>query len=90
MAEGKEIIKIDGKDYLLEKPIKADIALLGASICDEIGNCVYLGTTQNFNPIMATAADTVIVEAEKFVKAGDIAPENVRTPAIFVDHIYVK
>jgi acetate CoA/acetoacetate CoA-transferase alpha subunit len=90
VAEGKEVITVDGKEYLLEKPIKADIALLGATLADEDGNLVYVGTTQNFNPLMATAADVVIVEAEKVVKTGEIAPEQVHTPAIFVDYIYSK
>ena len=75
---------------MLEKPLKADIALLGATVADEAGNLVYVGTTQNFNPLMATAADVVIVEAEKLVKVGEIAPEQVHTPAMFVDHIFVK
>ena len=90
IAEGKEIIKVDGKDYLLEKPLGADIALIGASIADEFGNVIYKGTTQNFNPVMAMAADKVIVEAEKVVKVGEIAPEAVHTPGIFVDYIYRK
>ena len=90
VAEGKEIITIDGKDYLLERPLRADIALLGATVADESGNLIFVGTTQNFHPLMATAADLVIVEAEKVVKVGDIAPEQVHTPAIFVDYIYEK
>ena len=61
-----------------------------ATIADEKGNLVYTGTTNNFNPLMATAADVVIVEAEKVVKVGEIAPERVHTPAMFVDYIYSK
>lgn len=87
VAEGKEVINIDGKDYLLEKPIKADIAILAGSIVDEKGNVWYSKTTRNFNPLIATAADIVIVEAEKVVKVGEIDPENVMTPHIFVDYI---
>lgn len=90
IAEGKEVVTVDGKEYLLEKPLRADLALLAATVSDEAGNLVYVGTTQNFNPLMATAADMVIVEAEKFVKIGEIAPECVHTPAIFVDYIYSK
>lgn len=90
VAQGKEIVKVDGKEYLLEKPLKADIALIGATISDETGNLVYKGTTQNFNPLMATAADMVIVEAETLVNVGEIAPECVHTPAIFIDYIYTK
>lgn len=89
VAEGKQIINIDGKDYLLEKPVRADVALIAASVVDESGNCMYKGTTQNFNPIMATAADIVIVEAERLVKTGEIAPEAVHTPNIFIDYIYI-
>ncbi|MFA7115964.1 MAG: CoA transferase subunit A [Bacteroidales bacterium] len=90
IADGKSIVKVDGKEYLLEKPLGADIAFLGANIVDESGNCVYLGTTKNFNPDMATAADIVVVEAEKVVPVGEIAPENVHTPSILVDYIYRK
>ncbi len=88
VAEGKQVINIDGKDYLLEKPIHADIALLGASLADTDGNLVYYGTTQNFNPLMAAAADTVIAEVERLVEPGEISPEAVHTPAMFVDYIY--
>lgn len=87
VAEGKQVINVDGKDFLLEKPVHADVAIIAANIVDESGNCVYKGTTQNFNPMMATAADLVIVEAEKLVKVGEIAPEAVHTPNIFVDFI---
>ena len=90
VAEGKETVVVDGKTYLLEKPLKADVALIGATVADESGNLVYVGTTQNFNPLMATAADLVIAEAEKVVKVGEIAPEAVHTPAMFVDYIYSK
>ncbi|MCY1636670.1 CoA transferase subunit A [Marinifilum sp. D737] len=87
IAEGKEVVIVDGKEYLLEKPLRADIALIGASISDKQGNLIYKGTTQNFNPLMATAADLVIAEAEKMVEVGEISPEQVRTPSIFVDYI---
>ncbi|RUT78115.1 CoA transferase subunit A [Ancylomarina longa] len=87
VAEGKEIITVDGKDFLLEKPLRADVALIGASISDTLGNLTYRGTTQNFNPLMATAADLVIVEAQEMVKAGDLKPEEIKTPSIFVDYI---
>lgn len=90
VADGKQIINIDGKDYLLEKPISADIAIIGATVADECGNLYYEGTSQNFNPLMAMAADVVIVEAEKIVKKGEIKPEHVHTPGIFVNYIYAK
>lgn len=90
IADGKEVVKVDGKDYLLEKPLKADIAFLRANIVDEEGNMVFLGTTQNFNPMMATAADYVVVEAEKLVKKGEIAPEQVHVSGVYVNAIYVE
>lgn len=89
IENGKQTVEVEGKKYLLEKPLGADLAIIGASVADEEGNLVYNGTTQNFNPLMAMAADRVIVEAEKMVGAGDIKPENVHTPGIFVDHIFV-
>lgn len=85
IEEGKQKLTIDGKEYLLEKPLRADIALLGASIADESGNLVYKGTTQNFNRVMATAADLVIAEVKEIVKVGEIPMEQVHTPALFVD-----
>ena len=87
VEEGKEKITVDGKEYLLEKPLHADIALLGANIADDSGNLIYKGTTQNFNPMMATAADLVIAEAQEIVKTGEIAPERVHTPALLVDYL---
>lgn len=88
VAENKQVITIDGKEFLLEKPIRADIAFVRGSLVDTKGNVFYNKTTQNFNPLMATAADLVIVEAEKVVEPGDIAPECVHTPSMFVDHVY--
>ncbi len=87
VEEGKEIVEIDGKEYLLEIPIKADVALIRGSKVDQKGNVWYRNSTRNFNPIMAMAAKRVIVEAEEVVKVGDIDPNNVATPHIFVDHI---
>ncbi len=84
---GKQKMVINGKEYLLEMPIRADVALIFGSIVDKSGNVVYKGTTQNFNPLMAFAADMVICEAEKIVEVGEIAPENVRTPGVLVDYI---
>lgn len=87
VAEGKQIVNVDGKDYLLEKPLRADIALVGASLGDKAGNLVYRGTSQNFNPLMASAADLVIAEVNELVEIGEIAAENVKTPSIMVDFI---
>lgn len=85
VEEGKQKLTVDGKEYLLEKPLRADVALIGASVCDKFGNLVYRGTSQNFNPLMATAADLVIAEVKEEVE--EIAPENVKTPYLFVDYI---
>ena len=87
VEEGKQIINVEGKDFLLETALRADLALIGASIADEEGNLYYKGTTQNFNPLMATAADLVIAETKEIVKTGEIAMENVHTQALFVDYI---
>ncbi len=89
VAEGKQVMQVDGKEYLLEKPLRADVALLGASISDRDGNLVYRGTMQNFNPLMAMAADMVIAETSELVETGDLKPEDVRTPSIFVDYIAI-
>lgn len=87
VAEGKEIKVINGKEYLFETPLRADVALLKASIVDKKGNMVFKKTMKNFNPIMATAADLVIVEADKIVEVGEIDPEHVMCSGIFVDYI---
>jgi len=89
VADGKQIIILDGKEYLLEKALRGDIALLGASIADTTGNLHYRGTTQNFNPLMAMACDTVIAEVEALVSAGEISMENVHTQGILVDYLVV-
>ena len=87
VAEGKDIITVDGKEFILEKPLKADVSLIGASVSDTHGNLTYRGTSQNFNPLMATAGDIVIVEAEKIVESGTFKPEEVKTPSIYIDFI---
>ncbi|NLW24178.1 MAG: acetate CoA-transferase subunit alpha [Clostridia bacterium] len=87
VEEGKEILEVNGKKYLLELPLKADIALIKAYKADTFGNLVYRGTARNFNPLMAMAADLVIVEAEEIVEVGALNPEEIVTPGIFVDKI---
>jgi acetate CoA/acetoacetate CoA-transferase alpha subunit len=87
IAEGKQVINVKGRDYLLELPLKADAALIVGYKVDRNGNIWYKGTTRTFNVVMATAADLVIVEAEHIVELGDIEPENVVTQGIFVDYI---
>jgi len=89
VAEGKQTITLDGKEYLLEKALRGDVALLGATIGDTAGNLHYKGTTQNFNPLMAMACDTVIAEIEELVPAGEIPMENVHTPGIVVDFLTI-
>jgi len=87
LAKGKEIKEIDGKDYLLQNALKADVAIIKAWKADPLGNLVYYKTAQNFNPIMATAADYVIVEVDEFVELGALSPEEIVTPHLFVDAI---
>jgi 3-oxoadipate CoA-transferase, alpha subunit len=87
LAEGKEQRTIDGRDYLLEYPIKGDVALIGAYVGDRMGNLVYRKTARNFGPVMATAAALTIAEVRRVVEIGAIDPEAVVTPGIFVDRI---
>ncbi len=87
VAQGKQIIEIDGQEWLLERPLRADAALLKAARADTLGNLEYRLAGLNFNPVMASAADLVIAEVEQIVEPGQIPPERVGTPAVFVDHI---
>ncbi|GAA0124900.1 acetate CoA-transferase subunit alpha [Clostridium sp. ATCC 25772] len=87
IEEGKEKITVNGKEYLLELPLKADVALLFGSKVDKKGNIYYHEATRNFNPLIAMAADIVIVEAEELVEAGELDPNIVVTPSVFVDYI---
>ena len=87
LAEGKETREINGRDYVLEYPIFADIALVSAFRADRLGNLVYRKTARNFGPIMATAARTTIVQVDELVADGALDPESVVTPGIFVDRV---
>lgn len=87
VAEGKQTVEVDGRSFLLEKPIRADFALVAAARADYRGNLVYLGTARNFNPIIAMAATTVIVEAQEIVPTGALTPDEIITPHILVDHL---
>jgi len=87
LAEGKETRTIDGRDYVLEMPIRGDVALIGAHTADRMGNLTYRKTARNFGPVMATAARTTIVEVAHVVDIGGIDPEVVVTPGIYVDTI---
>ncbi|WP_413282984.1 CoA transferase subunit A [Vibrio sp. MA40-2] len=90
VAETKQIVTVNEKDYLLDTPLKADLAFIRGSIVDKRGNVFYNKTTQNFNPLMATAAETVVVEAESIVELGEIQPEAIHTPSLYVDYILVE
>ncbi len=87
VAEGKQVINVNGKDYLLEIPLRAEIAVVKAYKADTSGNLVYRRVAKNFNPMMAMAADFVIAEAENIVEVGEIDPDEVCTPGICVDMI---
>lgn len=87
LAEGKEAREIDGRQYVLEYPIRADFALISARLGDRWGNLVYRETARNFGPIMATAARTTIVQVDEIVPLGAIDPEAVVTPGLFVDRV---
>ena len=87
VSEGKETRTIDGKAYVLERALHADFAFVKAWKGDREGNLVYRRTARNFNPVMATAATTTIAEVEHLVEAGEIDPDHVVTPGIFVRHI---
>lgn len=87
VAEGKQTVVVDGKTFLVEKPLHADFALIGAKRADYRGNLEYEMTARNFNPLMAMAADTVIVEPVEIVPTGMIAPDHVVTPHVLVDYI---
>jgi acetate CoA/acetoacetate CoA-transferase alpha subunit len=90
VEEGKRKITVDGHDYLLETALRADFALVHAFIADYLGNLSYALTARNFNPLMAMAADTVVVQAENIVPVGVVAPDHVVTPAPVVDYLVAK
>jgi 3-oxoadipate CoA-transferase alpha subunit len=87
LSDGKEIREIDGRVYALEYPIRADVALISALRADRWGNLVYRETARNFGPIMATAATTTIAQVDEMVPLGDLDPESVVTPGIYVDRV---
>ena len=84
---GKQKLTIEGKEYLLELPLKADVALIKAYKADKAGNLVYRCAARNFNPLMATAATVVIAEVQQIVEIGEIDPDEVMTPGIFVNYL---
>ena len=87
VQEGKQVLDVGGVEYLLELPLRADFALIKAHRADRLGNLQYRYSGRNFNPVMATAADIVIAEVEEIVEAGEIDPEDVGTPGVYVDRI---
>lgn len=89
LARGKEVREINGEPYVFEQALKADVALIRAHKADTLGNLIYYKTARNFNPVMATAADLVIVEVDEIVAVGDLSPEEIVTPHLFVDRLLV-
>jgi len=87
LAEGKSVITVEGRNYLLELPLRADIALVKASVADTMGNAICRATSKNFNTIMAPAADFAILEADKIVPFGELNPEDIDISGIFVDMV---
>ncbi len=87
MSEGKQVLELDGERWLLERPLRGDVALLKAWRGDRHGNLQYRLAGLNFNPVMATAADLVIAEVEEIVEPGEIPPELVGTPSVYVDRL---
>lgn len=87
LAEGKEEREINGVNYVFEPALTANVALIRAHKADTFGNLVYYKTAQNFNPVMATASDIVIVEVDEIVQPGELSPEEIVTPHLYVDYI---
>jgi 3-oxoacid CoA-transferase subunit A len=87
VAEGKEVREIDGRSYLLERPLRADLAIVRAAVADRFGNLRFYRTARNFNPLMATAAKVTIVEADRLVGKGAIDPDDVHLPGLYVKRI---
>jgi acetate CoA/acetoacetate CoA-transferase alpha subunit len=85
--EGKEVLVVDGKEYILATPIHADVALIKAHKADTDGNLLFRRTARNFNPLMAMAAKLVLAEVEEIVEVGALDPDHVVTPGIFVDYL---
>src|SRR5699024_8181306 len=87
LSINKEVKKIDGIEYVLEKPIKGDVALIRGYKADTLGNIVYYKTARNFNPLMATAAKYVVAEEDEIVNPGELEPELIATPQVYIDAI---
>jgi 3-oxoadipate CoA-transferase alpha subunit len=87
LADGKEVRVIDGRRHVFEKPLRGDVALIKADLADRWGNLVYHSAARNFGPVMATAATLTVVQVRAFVELGELDPESVVTPGIFVDRV---
>lgn len=87
VAKGKQVFEFDGIEYLLERPLKADVSLIKGHKADLSGNVRHIGSTRNFNTVMATAADKVVVEANVIVPSGEIGAEYVEIPGVYVDYV---
>src|ERR1700712_1614627 len=87
LAGDREVRNIDGRDYLLEYPLKGDFALIKAHVADEMGNLVYRKTARNFGPVMATAATTTVAQVRSVVETGGLDPEVIVTPSIYVNRV---
>ncbi len=90
LGDGKETRTIDGKDYILETGLRADFCIIRGHKADTLGNVVYKGTSRNFNPVMATTAKVTVVEVDEIVEPGQLGPEEIVTPGLFVDRIVVR
>lgn len=90
VEDGKQIVEVEGRRFLVETPLQADFALIGAWQADYVGNLSYLLTAHNFNPVIALAGRTVIAEPESIVPVGVIPPDAVKTPGVLVDHLLIR
>lgn len=90
VAEGKEVRTFDGRDYVMETGLVADLAIVKAWKADERGNLVFRKTARNFNPMMATAGKVTLVEVEEVVPVGALDPDHIHTPGVYVDRLFVS
>ncbi|TGB67520.1 acetate CoA-transferase subunit alpha [Escherichia sp. E4736] len=89
VEEGKQTLNLDGKTWLLERPLRADLALIRAHRCDALGNLTYQLSARNFNPLIALAADITLVEPDELVDTGELQPDHILTPGAVIDHIII-
>jgi acetate CoA/acetoacetate CoA-transferase alpha subunit len=89
VEDGKQTLTLDGKTWLLERPLRADLALIRAHRADPLGNLTYQLSARNFNPLIALAADITLVEPDELVETGDLLPDQIVTPGAVIDHIVI-